>query len=162
MISFHRARVTDVEEIKKLLFETWTKTYADIYTPEAIEVITSEWHSIELLSKQIQDGDNYFGISKEEDKIIAMCNAQITHDGTIINIQRLHVLPSYQRQGIGSHLMREAIKAFPGAVGVNLEVERRNRQAYTFYRKHGFKEVGEKVFDVEGIRIPCAIMEKAI
>lgn len=162
MISFHRAQVIDAEEIKKLLFETWTKTYTDVYSPEAIKIITSEWHSIELLTKQIQDSDNFFSISKDGDKIIAMCNARITHDGTIINIQRLHVLPSYQRKGIGSQLIQEAIKAFPGAVGIDLEVERRNRQAYAFYRKHGFKEVGEKVFEVKGIRIPCAIMEKAI
>lgn len=91
-----------------------------------------------------------------------MCNARLTHDGTIINIQRLHVLPPYQRQGVGSKFIQEAIKVFPEAVGIDLEVERRNRQAYTFYKKHGFKEVGEKVFEVKGIRIPCVIMEKAI
>jgi ribosomal protein S18 acetylase RimI-like enzyme len=162
MISFQRAQATDVAEIKKLLFETWTKTYTDIYSPEVIKTITSEWHSIELLTKQIQNSDEYFGISKEGDKIIAMCNARLTHDGTIINIQRIHVLPSYQRQGIGSRLIKEAIKAFPEAVGIDLEVERNNRQAYTFYRKHGFKEVGEKVFEEKGVRIPCTIMEKAI
>lgn len=162
MISFQRARVKDVIKIKKILYETWKKTYADIYSPETIEMITSEWHSPELLSKQIENSNDYFGIAREEENIIAMCNARLTHDGTIINIQRLHVLPSHQRQGIGSKLIQEAIRAFPEAVGIDLEVERHNRLAYLFYRKHGFKEIGEKIFEVKGVRIPCIVMEKAI
>ena len=54
MITIHRAKVEEVLEVKKLLFETWTSVYSEYYSPEAIEIVTTEWHSPELLTKQIK------------------------------------------------------------------------------------------------------------
>lgn len=162
MITIHKAKVEDVFKIKKLLHETWTATYSDIYSSEAIEMVTSEWHSPELLTKQIQNPDMFFGVAKNGNMIVGMCNAMLTHEGKVVNIQRLHVSPHYQRQGIGSMLIKEAIKAFPSASKVDLEVEKQNHRAFSFYQKHGFKEVGAKVFEIKHVRIPCIVMEKVI
>lgn len=162
MITLHKAKTENVFEIKKLLHETWICIYSEIYSPEAIEIITSEWHAPDLLSQQIQNPDVSFIIAKDEEKIVGMCNALLTHQGKKINIQRLHVSPPYQRQGIGSKLIKEALKEFPKASKVDLEVEGQNYRALAFYQKHGFRKVGEKVFEVKGIRMPCTIMEKTI
>ncbi len=162
MIELHKAKIEDIPEIKKLLHETWTTTYSDIYSPEAIELVTTEWHSSELLTNQINDPDAFFGVAKDKNKIVAICNASLVHEGTTINIQRLHVLPGYQRQGIGSQLTKEAIKAFPKATRVELEVEKQNHRAHAFYEKHGFNDAGEKTFVVNNIRIECLVMEKTL
>lgn len=74
----------------------------------------------------------------------------------------MHVSPHYQRQGIGSMLIKEAIKAFPSASEVDLDVEKQNHRAFAFYQKHGFKEIGEKVFEVKDVHISCRVMEKTI
>ena len=162
MIEFHRAKSEEVSEIKKLLYETWTTTYSNIYSPEAIEQVTSEWHALEFLAKQIKDPNMFFGVAKEGNKIVGMCNVSLVHNGKTINIQRLHVLPGYQRQGIGSMLTQEALKSFPKATKVELEVEKQNHRARAFYEKHGFKDVGEKTFNIKGVRIECFVMGKNI
>ena len=162
MITLHKAKIEEILEIKKLLHETWTTAYSNIYSPEAIEMVTSEWHSPELLTKQVQDSSSFFEVAKDGNKIVGMCNASLTHEGKVINIQRLYVFPHYQNQGIGSMLIKEAVKAFPKALKVDLEVEKQNHRAFVFYQKHGFKEVGKKVFEVKNVRMPCIIMEKVI
>jgi len=161
MITLHRAKIEEVAEIKKLLHETWMATYSEIYSSEAIERITSEWHSIERLTKSIQDSLSFFGVAKDGNKIVGMCNTT-KYKGGVVNIVRLHVSPHYQRQGIGSQLINEAIKTFPKASKIDLEVEKQNYRALAFYKKHGFKKVGKKVFKVANVRLPCIVMEKTI
>lgn len=162
MITIQKARVEDVTEIKKLLYETWTATYSEIYSPEAINTVTSQWHSIHLLTKQIQDSSICFYVAKDTNKIVGMCNAKADQEENSINIQRLHVLPQYQRQGIGSMLMNMVTKAFPKASKIDLEVEKQNHRASAFYKKMGFQEKGKKTFQVDSICISCIIMEKSV
>lgn len=162
MITFHKAEVKDVAKIKNLLHESWIATYSEIYSPEVIEIVTSVWHSPELLTKQILDPDMFFWVAADGEKIVGMCNAALTQEGKVVNIQKLHVSLRYHRQGIGSRLIREAIKAFPKASKVDLEVEKQNHGALAFYQKHGYKVVGKKVFIVKNIHMPCLVMEKVI
>ncbi len=162
MISYHKAKVDEAPEIKKLLYKTWVTTYSDIYSLEAIKTVTSNWHSIKLLTKQILNPNISFMVAKDNEKIIGMCNALFKPIDNSINIQRLHIEPSYQRQGVGSTLIKKIIETFPKVCKVNLEVEKQNHQALSFYQKHGFKKVGKKVFVIKKIRMPCIIMEKSI
>jgi len=161
MIVIHKAKAENVKDIKKLLFETWTSVYSKTYPPEAIKIITSEWHNPVLLTKQIQDPSILFIIAKENNTLLAMCNTNKV-EGEIINIQRLHVIPKYQRRGIGSMLLEEVIRSFPKLKSIQLEVEKQNWQAISFYHKHGFKKVGEKVFKISSIQMPSFVMEKKI
>lgn len=138
MITYHRAQIEDASEVKKLLYITWNETYSDIYSQEAIDMVMSDWHSVELITEQISDKTAYFGIAKDAGKIIGMCNATITNG--VVNIQRLHVLPSHQRQGIGTVLLNKAVDSFHNAKKIDLEVEKQNNRAIAFYKKQGFEE----------------------
>lgn len=162
MISYYKAKVDEASEIKKLLYKTWTSTYSDIYSLEAIQTVTSDWHSIKLLTKQILNPNISFIVAKENEKIIGMCNAIFKPKSNSLNIQRLHVDPDYQRQGIGSTLIKKVISAFPKASKVHLEVEKQNLRAIAFYQKHGYQEVKKKVFVIKNVQMPCIIMEKSI
>ena len=53
-------------------------------------------------------------------------------------VQDLIVLPSYQRQGIGSSLMKEALKDYKDAYQVQLVAEQTER-TLGFYRSMGFE-----------------------
>ena len=161
MIKYQKAKIKEAEEIKKLLYKTWVSTYRGLYSQEAIDNITSNWHSIELLKKQILDKERAFLVAKYENKIIGMINTDQVKDN-IVNIQRLHIDPDYQGQGIGSSLINEISRLFPDAIKINLEVEKQNKKAISFYKKHNYKIVSEKVFEIQGHKMPCFIMEKVI
>ena len=55
-------------------------------------------------------------------------------------VQDLIVLPSYQRQGIGSSLMKEALKDYKDAYQVQLVTEQTER-TLGFYRSMGFESL---------------------
>ena len=55
-----------------------------------------------------------------------------------IFVQDLIVLPSYQRQGIGSSLMKEALEDYKDAYQVQLVIEQTEKNV-GFYRSLGFE-----------------------
>lgn len=166
MISYQKAEIDDVPEIKKLLYKSWSTAYSEIYTPKEIKTVTSYWHSIKLLTKQILNPKIIFIVAKHNKKIVGICNAIFKQKNNLLNIQKLHVDPSYHHQGIGSILIKKVINAFPQTFPqtsiVTLEVEKENHQALSFYHNHGFKEVGIKVFIIKNIHMPCLVMKKSI
>ncbi len=161
MIKISEAKIEDAQTIKNLLRSTWNIIYADAFTPSDLEKIVSVWHSIDLLKQQINDPDVLFLVVRDEDKVVAMVNTNKL-EGENLNIQRLHILPEYQRQGIGSKLVKEVIDRYPSAKKLGLEVERGNKQAINFYHKLGFEEAGIKDFDMQGVKMYCMVMEKVI
>ena len=120
-----RAQKEEIHEIKKLLTETWINTYNEIYSPDTIKNITSQWHKPELLIVQIQDPDVYFGLAKEQDKIVGLITVRRENNDNL-TMYRLYIHPNFQRQGIGTKLIQEALKVFKGCKKLNIEVEQQN------------------------------------
>lgn len=160
MVSIERATVEDVPEIKQVLSETWRATYSPFLSPATIDTVTSVWHSPDQLAAEIQNPRIFFGVAKTENAAIVGLTTvgQITEDTVVLS--RLYVHPEYQRQGIGSQLLRAGITAFPSVHTIRLEVEENNQSAYTFYYKHGFRETERKEEHVEGDVIKVQVMEK--
>lgn len=158
-MKIYRAKVEEVPEIKKVLSETWVDTYGRTYSQETIQKVTTEWHNPELLASQIQNPDFFFGIAKEDNHIVGLTTVRKLDEETIM-MYRLYVHPDYQRHGIGTKLMEEAIKSFPGAKKLRIEVEEQNQKGISFYRKQGFKELGKKIEKVGNDTLPTVEMEK--
>ena len=59
-------------------------------------------------------------------------------------------------------MINKVIGAFPDAKKIDLEVEKQNEQAISFYKKNGYKIISEKEFEVQGVKMPCYIMEKIL
>ena len=71
------------------------------------------------------------------EKIVGLI--RLVGDGfSSVFVQDLIVLPSYQRQGIGSLLMKEALKDYKDAYQVQLVAEQTER-TLGFYRSMGFE-----------------------
>lgn len=157
MINIEDARVSEVRRIKDLLFETWSKAYQDVLTPEQIIKVTSKWHSRELLTKQVKDSSIKFLVAREGGNLVAMCNTGKI-EGDHVEIQRLHVKPSHQRRGLGTRLLNEIIKQFPKHSKFHIEVEETNTKAIDFYEKYGFKKAGKIILEIESVVIPCITM----
>jgi ribosomal protein S18 acetylase RimI-like enzyme len=71
-----------------------------------------------------------------------------THKADSLEIERIYVLREYKGRGIGKQLLGKAIEITENAKLKNicLGVWEKNTEAIAFYRKHGFKAIGNHLF----------------
>ena len=162
MVLIQPAEVEEVQEIKRVLSDTWTDTYGPVLPAEAVQKVTRHWHSPKTLSAEIVDPRVCFYVAKSgQGGIIGLLTAGQQGD-SVIRIGRLYVLPGHQRQGIGRKLLDACAAAFPEAVTMRLEVEAQNGKGMAFYRKQGFRESSRKVEELEGIALTVVEMEREL
>lgn len=162
MVTIHRANVKEVQEIKKVLSETWADTYSSFLSENTITKVTTVWHNPERLASQIQNPDIFFGTAKDEDNTILGLVTARRHGDDAVVIDRLYVSPQYQRKGIGGKLLEKSMVAFPGVKKFLLEVEEQNEKGLSFYQKHGFKEISRKEEVVDEEILMVIVMEKQL
>lgn len=141
MLTIERARVDDIDSIRRVLSETWLDTYGSCLSPSTIERVTTHWHDANLLRSQIEEPGNYFAVARDGGRIVGL----ITVVGATpeeLYLPRLYVHPEHQRRGIGSALLDAAIAAHPDAAVIRLAVERRNAKGLAYWRKQRFVETG--------------------
>ena len=162
MITIERAKLSDVDEIKEVLRDTWISTYADSLSHDTVEKITSNWHSKEALSFQMQNPSIHFFIARSVDSNILGLATVREDSKDAIYMSRLYVLPVYQGQGIGSRLFDHALKMFPRVKRFRLSVEEMNQKAIQFYANRGFIKVDERALMIGDDVINTFEMEKLI
>lgn len=161
MITISQIIEGDIPEAKKLLSYTWKDTYGHIFPPEAIEKITTVWHSPKALIQQANDPETFFAVAKDETGTIVGLTTARKIDNTI-HMGRLYVHPSQQGKGIGSQLMDVTITHFPDAKNIQIEVETENKKGSEFYFKKGFKKMSKKEEIVEGATTHSVVMAKEL
>ena len=86
-------------------------------------------------------------VARDGEKIVGL--VRLVGDGfSSVFIQDMIVLPSYQRQGIGSNLMKEALGDFKDAYQVQLVTDQ-TEKTLGFYRSLGFETLS--TFDCTGM-----------
>ena len=157
-----KARVEEVQEIKKVLSDTWRDTYSSVFSPETMQKLTAAWHSPESLVSQIRNSDIFFAVAKDDaNKIVGLVTAQRQDKGTLV-VYRLYVDPKHQREGIGSKLLNGCVSAFPKVGRIQLEVEEQNQKGLCFFLKEGFVQAEAKKVLAEGVSVSVVSMEKHI
>jgi ribosomal protein S18 acetylase RimI-like enzyme len=162
MITIERAKLSDVDEIREVLRNTWNSTYAESLSHDTVERITSDWHSKKALSSQMQNPSIHFFIARNVNTDILGLATVREDSKDAIYMSRLYVLPMHQRQGIGSLLTDYAIKMFPRVKRIRLSVEEMNQKAIKFYLSRGFVKVDERALLIGDHVINTFEMEKAV
>ena len=86
-------------------------------------------------------------LARDGEKIVSL--VRLVGDGfSSVFVQDLIVLPSYQRQGIGSNLMKEALADYKGAYQVQLATDV-SEKTLGFYRSLGFETLS--TYDCTGM-----------
>ena len=86
-------------------------------------------------------------LARDGEKIVGL--VRLVGDGfSSVFVQDLIVLPSYQRQGIGSNLMTEALADYKDAYQIQLATEQ-TEKTLSFYRSLGFKTLS--TYDCTGM-----------
>ena len=97
---------------------------------------TNYTHQPEMLEQSLAHSLAIY-IARDGEKIVGL--VRLVGDGfSSVFVQDLIVLPSYQRQGIGSALMKEALGDYKDAYQVQLATEQ-TEKTVEFYRSLGFE-----------------------
>ena len=131
MIIIRKQEIVKLEDVLHLYQAVGWTNYT--HQPEMLEQALS--HS--LVIYLALDGDAVVGLIR------------LVGDGfSSVFVQDLIVLPSYQRQGIGSSLMKEALEDFKEAYQVQLATEQTEKNV-GFYRSMGFETLS--TYDCTGM-----------
>jgi hypothetical protein len=131
MISVRKQEVVKLEDVLHLYQAVgWTN-----YTHQPMMLEKALSHSLAIYLAL--DGDAVVGL------------VRLVGDGfSSVFVQDLIVLPTYQRQGIGSRLMKEALEDFKEAYQVQLATEQTEKNV-GFYRSMGFETLS--TYDCTGM-----------
>ena len=97
---------------------------------------TNYTHQPEMLEQSLAHSLAIY-IARDGEEIVGL--VRLVGDGfSSVFVQDLIVLPSYQRQGIGSNLMKEALADYKDAYQIQLATEE-TEKTLGFYRPLGFE-----------------------
>ena len=131
MIIIRKQEIVKLEDVLHLYQAVGWTNYTN--QPQMLEQSLS--HSLAIYLAL--DGDAVVGLIR------------LVGDGfSSVLVQDLIVLPSYQRQGIGSSLMKEALEDFKEAYQVQLATEQTEKNV-GFYRSMGFETLS--TYDCTGM-----------
>lgn len=150
-IEMRAAKPEDIEELKKLVYETIDMCYSGAYSCEAIEYF-KEYNSTENILDDILKG--YF--------LVLTCGEEIIGTGTLMgsNIRRIFVKPEYQNMGLGKRIMHELEKeALEEKVRI-MDLHA-SLTAHSFYMALGYQVQSEEVVQIKnGQNLSYYIMVK--
>jgi ribosomal-protein-alanine N-acetyltransferase len=122
--------------IKRALLE-------DISAIEAIEQsATSAWSRSHIEDEIRHPGGIALVIRQEHEGLVGWCCSRLLPPDA--ELLKITILPEFRNSGCGSSLLVEVMKQClqNGCESLFLEVRKTNYQALSFYRKHGFLQIG--------------------
>ena len=131
MITIRKQEIVKLEDILHLYQAVgWTN-----YTNQPQMLAQALTHSLAIY------------LARDGEKIVGL--VRLIGDGfSSVFVQDLIVLPSYQRQGIGSNLMKEALADYKDAYQIQLATEQ-TEKTLGFYRSLGFETLS--TYDCTGM-----------
>ena len=147
----------DLSAVSALLARTWHDTYDKLYGSAKVGEITSSWHSVEALQRQLDAPRSEFLVADDGAEIVGMAFARMT-DRDTAHLFQLYVDPVAQGTGLGRALLEELLSCFPDAKRMELEVAAGNERAIGFYGHQGFAERERSIEN----GIETVVLERAI
>lgn len=147
-LSIRIATTDDIPLIQKLSLEIWPQTYSSIISREQTDYMLEMMYSNESLISQINKGTQFIIINE---KYIPLGFASYKMIGdNIYKLDKIYLLQSQQRKGIGKFVMNHIIEEIKnkGAASLQLQVNRNNINAKSFYEKIGFQVIKEADFEI--------------
>ena len=160
MIEIKAADKTNVPLLQQLAYTIWSVAYKDILSKEQLAYMLDKMHSIQALTKLIDDGHQFI-IPYEDGVAKGYACYKIYPDKA--RIKKLYVLPDQHKKGIGKLLLNYIIEKSKQEVNIiELNVNRQNN-AVDFYKKVGFEILKEVNIPIgEGYFMNDYVMRKKL
>ncbi|MEM9470643.1 MAG: hypothetical protein AAGA00_01715 [Pseudomonadota bacterium] len=94
-----QACADDLAAVRRLLRDTWHATYGATMGVEAVDDITSRWHSLDNLGRQLGHRDGLFQVADYPVGVIVGHARATPQSQDAVCLSRLHVLPDLEGGG---------------------------------------------------------------
>ncbi|KPE50915.1 GNAT family N-acetyltransferase [Chryseobacterium indologenes] len=153
-IIINKATAEDLETIQTLGRQTFSETFSESNSEEAMKQYLEESFSTGKIKSELNNADSHFFIAWEDDDPVGYlklnagsAQTELQNDDAL-EIERIYVKKSHHGKKIGQLLYEKAIE-----MAENLQKEylwlgvwEENRRALDFYRKNGFETFGTHTF----------------
>lgn len=144
----------DLETLQNIGIQTFTETFAEDNTEEAMKKYLEESFNTEKIKSELNNADSFFYIAWEEDNPVGYLKVNSgkaqteLQDESSLEIERIYVKKSHHGKKVGQLLYNQALEI---ARHLNksylwLGVWEKNLRALNFYRKNGFVEFDKHIF----------------
>lgn len=147
----------DTDGLLALWRETWSATYGSVLGAGAVAAMLAGLDRNGIAGMLPGRGERGFCLVSQEDVVGSVVMAE---RGKTAYLWGLYVRPDCQRCGVGSRLLLASVLGIEVATRVEVRVLSASVPAISFYRKHGFTEVGEEQTEISDMVVkPCLVME---
>lgn len=150
MFTIKRDTVKDIPTIRQMASVVFPATYKEILTPEQLDYMMEWMYSEENLRKQMEEEGHIYFIAYEECEAAGYVSIQ-QESADVFHLQKIYVLPYFQKYHLGKLLFEQAIRAIkqmhPGDCRMELNVNRHNK-ALGFYEHMGMQKLREGDFPI--------------
>lgn len=151
---------SDAEQLIALWKATWTSTYGPSLGDQALISMLNDLETQGTHLMLPGDGERGFCIATEAEIVGSLI---LRRNGSTAYLWGMYVKPEHQRFGFGSQLLAWAAATLPRLTNMQARVLHTSEAALSFYRSHGFAEVGTELTELPGnVMVPTAIMEVAV
>ncbi|MEO5947407.1 MAG: GNAT family N-acetyltransferase [Chitinophagaceae bacterium] len=162
-INIRNATINDIELIRELTFKVWPQTYSSIISKEQIDYMLEMMYSKKSLSDQMLE-DSKFIIVEDTTEPIGFASYK-SIDIATYKLDKIYVLKTQQGKGTGTFVINHILQQIKnkGATSLQLQVNRNNINAKSFYEKIGFSVIQEADFEIgNGYFMNDFVMEKKV
>ena len=150
MFTIRKATTEDIPLIHKMAQEVFPATYADILSPDQLDYMMEWMYSPENIRQQMEKEGHVYLLAYEECEAAGYVSVQPEGEN-LFHLQKIYVLPYFQKARCGRFLFQEAIKyikeVHPTPCRMELNVNRHN-PALGFYEHMGMRKVREGDFPI--------------
>ena len=151
MLSIRTAGLHDINLINKLAYRIWPLAYRDILSADQMKYMLNLIYCPPALKKQMEELQHKFVLVYYHNQPVGFASYSLKlNSKNIFRLHKIYVLHELQGKGIGKYLLNKIIDDLKsvGAKSLQLNVNRHNK-AQEFYKKLGFKIIGEEDIDIE-------------
>ncbi|MBK7291479.1 MAG: GNAT family N-acetyltransferase [Chitinophagaceae bacterium] len=162
-ITIRNATVNDIDLIRELTFKVWPQTYSSSISKEQIDYMLEMMYSKKSLADQIAEGSKFI-IVQDNKEPVGFASYK-PKDTTTYKLDKIYILKTQQGKGTGKFVIEYILQQIKneGASSLQLQVNRHNKNAKSFYEKNGFSVIQEADFEIgNGYFMNDYVMEKKI
>ncbi|MCC9024408.1 GNAT family N-acetyltransferase [Bacillus nakamurai] len=140
---------SDIKQVRQVAKQSWHHTYEGII-PEHIQdqFLQSAYHD-KMMERRIEQS-LLLAAEAADGTMAGFVNLSPVQEDGKAELTSIYIDPAYQKNGIGTALLKEGMKQSGGLKELYVHAEKENQIGMSFYKAKGFEWVSECEEEFEG------------